>query len=380
MRKNQNSEFNADRIRLLLDLRGWTQGLLAAKADVSNGTLSNIINGKRPFTTKYAEALSMVSGLPLNFFVLREEEIEPTDLTFRKTRGTKTRKVKELTAEYSLFSSAVVTVADMCGVQERSAWIEGLSPAHNPTVDEIERIAAAVRTRLGVESSGPVRNVMRSLEKGGVIIAPMSTRVDPALDGADRLEGITWPRNPRSPLAVGYFRGSRSGDGIRFTIAHELGHAILQRNRRPSSDKLCEDEASYFASAFLFPEQDARAAIDERMTLAEFTSIKAGWGISIAAIVRRARDLGIISPERYRSMQIQINRYHWRHKEPVVVNEERPIYFKQLLGAAFGTVETATDVSASAMSVERFLGIPFEMADYWADGVKKKQDSWEYQF
>jgi Zn-dependent peptidase ImmA (M78 family) len=151
----------------------------------------------------------------------------------------------------------------------------------------------------------------------------------------------------------------------------------LQRNRRPESNKIREAEASLFASSFLFPKSDAEASIRPEMTLSDFVDIKTGWGISIAAIVRRSMDLGIITPERYRSLQIQINQMHWRKTEPVQVEEEHPIYFKQMIGGALGTIKSPTLVEVAPTAIEQYLGVPFSMADKWADGLTAQEADWD---
>ena len=44
----------------------------------------------------------------------------------------------------------------------------------------------------------------------------------------------------------------------------------------------------------------------------------------MAALIRRARDLGEISDYRYRELNIELSRARWRTREPVEVPTERP--------------------------------------------------------
>ena len=60
-------------------------------------------------------------------------------------------------------------------------------------------------------------------------------------------------------------------------------------------------------------------------TLESYARLKAKWGVSIQALVRRARDLAIIDYNRYRSLMIQISSRGWRKNEPVHIPVEMPL-------------------------------------------------------
>ena len=62
-----------------------------------------------------------------------------------------------------------------------------------------------------------------------------------------------------------------------------------------------------------------RQRVTENLLLHGYMRIKADYGISIAAIIRRAKDLGVITAARYRSLSIQISSQGWRLNEPVEV-------------------------------------------------------------
>jgi Zn-dependent peptidase ImmA (M78 family) len=53
-----------------------------------------------------------------------------------------------------------------------------------------------------------------------------------------------------------------------------------------------------------------------RITLEELTDIKRRWGVSIAAIVHRAYDLGLIDEMMYHRFFRAYNTAGWRHSEP----------------------------------------------------------------
>ena len=52
--------------------------------------------------------------------------------------------------------------------------------------------------------------------------------------------------------------------------------------------------------------------MSESLNLHGYLPIKATYGISVGAIIMRARDLGILSADRARSLQIQLSSQGWR--------------------------------------------------------------------
>lgn len=212
-------------------------------------------------------------------------------------------------------------------------------------------------------------NVIRSAERKGIIVAPLAVEVSDAVS-----DGVTYP----GKALIGYFPENKSGDRLRFTIAHELGHLILHRNRRPKDVSLMEREANEFASEFLLPEADARAILSSSMTLEDYRYVKAGWGISIAATVRCAFDLGVIDKDKYKSLYVRMAQRHWTKHEPVEVRAEHPLLLAQMLGRAFGGLEGAVHSVVPRAGLEGFLGVPFELANDWCDnGLTEKAENWK---
>ena len=92
---------------------------------------------------------------------------------------------------------------------------------------------------------------------------------------------------------------------------------------RPGSEELREEEANLFAGAFLMPKTDAEKHLSPHLTLEGYAQVKAKYAVSIQALIRRAKELKIITPERYRSLSIQLSSRGWRTNEPVRSAVER---------------------------------------------------------
>lgn len=167
------------------------------------------------------------------------------------------------------------------------------------SVSDVEEVAIDVRLILGVEESGPIRNLTSVVERAGVCLVPLT-----GLRGIDGMS--SWV----SDQPVVGISPTVGGDRFRFSLAHELAHLILHRQKA----EFTEDQANRFAGALLFPEADFEAAMPQTPTLGDFINLKGTWGVSVAALVYRAHELGYIDDQRYRSIQIQMAR--WRRQEP----------------------------------------------------------------
>jgi Zn-dependent peptidase ImmA (M78 family) len=84
-----------------------------------------------------------------------------------------------------------------------------------------------------------------------------------------------------------------------------------------------EEDADLFASELLMPAAEIRDELSH-LDMPALARLKARWGVSMAALIRRARDLGEISHYRYRELNIELSKAGWRTREPVEVPAERP--------------------------------------------------------
>lgn len=121
---------------------------------------------------------------------------------------------------------------------------------------------------------------------------------------------------------------------FRFTAIHELAHLYL---KLPDSlnHKEKENWCHWFAGAFLIP----RAPFEERfgvnrvkIALNELIAIKREWGMSVAAIMKRACNLELVTPGRYKTYCIVANKNGWRTNDPGTwVGDEKSSRFEPLV-------------------------------------------------
>ncbi|MDQ3827993.1 MAG: ImmA/IrrE family metallo-endopeptidase [Candidatus Tectomicrobia bacterium] len=97
-----------------------------------------------------------------------------------------------------------------------------------------------------------------------------------------------------------------------------------------------ERQADAFAEAFLLPEAAMRQMLVPPITLTTLADLKARWGVSFQALIRRARTLVVIFPSHDRALYAQLGARGWRTREPVAVPVERPRALWQLAELLYG--------------------------------------------
>lgn len=74
------------------------------------------------------------------------------------------------------------------------------------------------------------------------------------------------------------------------------------------------------------PEKDIAGELPQRIDWNTYVILKRSWGVSIAALLYRSRDLGIISPAVYQRAVTRMSALGWRTNEPAPLFEaEAPV-------------------------------------------------------
>ena len=174
-------------------------------------------------------------------------------------------------------------------------------------LDDVESVALKVRKawRLGQD---PIASVVGVLEEHGILVVIIEVP-----EGA-RFDGLAATADGTPIIVVGR---EWPGDRQRFTLAHELGHLVLDGRLPPGLDE--EQACNRFAGAFLVPRERACAALGPHRTQLgsqELLLLKHEYGLSMAGWVHRAHELGIISHSLSTSIFKSFNELGWRTEEP----------------------------------------------------------------
>jgi Zn-dependent peptidase ImmA (M78 family) len=150
-----------------------------------------------------------------------------------------------------------------------------------------------------------------------------------------------------------------TGERQRFTLAHELGHLVLDGLDGAKGERL----AHRFAGAFLMPAEMLWREVGKHrdsLSIGEFVELKALFKISIQAITYRLKDLQIIGEPLFKRLFYEFERRGWRkppYAEPGAIKPERPDRFTRLCYRAVseGLISESKAAELLAISV-RELG------------------------
>lgn len=342
----------------LMDLTGETESGLARMGGVSRATISRAINGVTRLNNDTRSAIAECLGFPPSLFSDPPEDVLDAELTYRRPARTPVSVSRHVSAEYRLLSHAVMTLSAQTNMRPRTQWMNHVGSSTSPA-----QAAAIARHALGIAPSGPVANIAAKIESAGIVVAPLSIFDELQGEGGDAL------CRPQSLFpTIGYARRPDAGDRERFTRAHELGHLVYGHGDEDDCDsRQAEQVANQFAGEFLMPASDVRQCVHLPLTLNELMRLKGTWGISMAAIVTRAKEAGVISPERAKNLFIQLSMRGWRKHEPVVVGLEKPMLLSTMLERRYGYPDTKKIDFFAAVDQ---LHVSYDLLRHWtADAV-----------
>jgi len=334
--------FNGQRLTAIRHIFGLTQMTLAKQLDVTQSFLSQVERGIRPVPHSLVVQASSEYGLPIAFFSVQPTPLEAGPITFRKTSRSSAKDEERVSELYNEAARLFRIVS------AESGYVTADLPDPSEFRDDPEEVAIAMRRAVGLGDDDPVLNATRTLERFGIGVVD---RLDERGHEGGHT-GISRPSrlNDRPLVALA---NDIPGAVKRLTLLHEAYHLIADRDLAgpiTSTRSPEEQRAFHFAGAFLLPERVVRRRVSETLNLHGYLPIKADYGTSVGAIIRRARDLRVISNERYRSLSIQLSSAGWRTNEPVEVADEKPLLLGQALRKAFGNqaVARASHVVGSA--------------------------------
>jgi Zn-dependent peptidase ImmA (M78 family)/transcriptional regulator with XRE-family HTH domain len=336
-----------ERVRLAREACLLTQHDLSDLSGVPLGTIGAIENSRIASPSDDAIVkIARATGFPTSFFHLGDLPDMPEGHYRRLTKGT-VKVGKQVRAQ----------VRQIIELVQRSEGLLQLPPVQLEPVrevsdlEEIEKIAARARQWLGVGSRDPIPNVMRAVERAGVVVIRLPNEM-PHHDGFS-----AWPDYGLNGRPIIALTGGHPGDRDRFNTAHELGHLLLHTLRPGIERAKAEKEAHRFAGALLLPREAAIAAMHPPITLRVLMGIKATFGTSIAMSAQRALDLNLITHHQFLSLRKQLSARRWLRAEPVEVSSEKPLLISKVVNILSGEGSTSERAARIAMPLFTFRAV-----------------------
>lgn len=300
---------NREMLALARQARGLTQTELAERLGISQAQVSKIENGLDRADAALVERYAQVLDYRPSFFFQKDSLVGLPPYHHRKRARLGAKRLDAIYAELNIRRLHLQALV-------RSAELNTPKALPDLRLEEFDgdcAEAARVLREHWLLPRGPIKDVTRAVENGGVLVLCCDF-------GTDLLDGLSLRVEGLPPLI--FLRADMPGNRYRFTLTHELAHLALHWYS-PTSDDLMERQADRFAGAFLMPAHDVGPQLSN-LTLSKLMMLKQVWGVSMQAILCRARDLGEVSERQWEALWRQISRAGYRKTEPVEVPRERP--------------------------------------------------------
>jgi len=302
---NATSFFNGRRLTMVRQLAGLRKSRLADLIGMSPASVTGWESGaKQPNRATVAKLALALRVEPQFFAGGGPPHVEKPH--FRSLRSTP-QVAQDEAGAYGQF------VAEITGLLEKVVELpETLLPDFPVAPDEAdaspEEVAREAREFFGV-TPGPIRHVVRLAERAGVVVVFSEPGISAI--GAYSLHTGTRPIIVLNPVKDDYYRQ-------RFDVAHEIGHLIMHHDAEPGG-KVAEEQANRFAAEFLMPAEEIGPHLPTTTAGRGWTKLaelKEHWGVSLAALLYRARTLGVMGDVTYRNAMIRMSQNGWRRAEP----------------------------------------------------------------
>lgn len=347
--------FDGGRLSLARLSRGLNKKQLAEKVGVTPAAIGQFERGLSQPSAPVIAKLRWALRFPSEFFEggRRRFEVRHDDAHFRRLRSTSKLERSQVLARAELLAELVAELEKYLKIPKVA--IPDI-PVPGDTRAEIEAAAAEVRESWSM-GIGPMPRVVRLLESKGCIVTRLTR------DSANVDAFSTWM--DKRPLVI----LSDDKDDVarsRLDAAHELGHLVMHHDAEPGS-RAVEQQAFAFATAFLMPRESALRELPRGLDWRRYAELKRRWGISIKALVRYSRDLGLLSEASYKRAMIQYSKNGWQNGEPGELEDtEQPVLVSNALEVlrerrGLGSEDLARDLRIESEDLEELASAPLEM-------------------
>lgn len=311
-------------------LRGFSQEQLGKKIGVTRQAISNCEKDSMSLNTVNLVKLSEVLNLPLSFFYKIPVESNSNKIIFFRSKDIPKKTKELLREEINIFDKEIVKYFEQF-VKLPSIKLPDLSEIlkgenYNYRKETIIDVCKEIRKHWGIGNK-PIDNLAYLLQVNGFIISRQYINQDKTDAFSQKIDENNYI----------FISGNKEcAVRSRFDLAHELGHLILHENidMDDFEDKIIEKDADLFASEFLYPSEVFLEDIqDYSLGFERFIELKEKWKVSIQLLVRKCKDLKIISDDKYIYFQKRISFNNWRKNEPLDnrIVTEKPRLFEDVI-------------------------------------------------
>ncbi len=292
------------RLKQARNLRGLTQEELASQAGVTKQAISKYELGKDMPGSGVLYRISQALGVSEAFFFRKSIDMPLTKPCYRKEHGLNSRSGKQVDAKVQDWLERYL---------ETEVIFEGMTISHFDIpkgfpgvvskLEDVEQVAEDLRKRWKIGFDA-IDSVTELFEDRGIKVGSADEELG--------FEALTFQAGRDYVIVVSSLV---DGDRQRFSLAHELGHILLNCQKGVNVEKA----ADRFAAAFLVPREAAIRELGMKrghLDLNEIHLLKHKYGLSMQGWIRRSRDLGIISQKLAKVLIKKFETNDWIINEP----------------------------------------------------------------
>jgi Zn-dependent peptidase ImmA (M78 family)/DNA-binding XRE family transcriptional regulator len=350
--------FNPNRLKFARKRRGITIKALASAIGMTIKIVSIYENDKGVPPPQTLAAMARELHFPESFFFLEDiAELNDSAVSFRSF-SKMTASVKgsalgagQIALEFAswLYKKFDLPIVDLPDLRE-----------HQPEA------AAAVLRNIWALGELPIGNMVHLLEAKGVMVFSLTENT---LD----MDAYSFWMNEHPFI---FLNTKKTVERSRFDAAHELGHLVLHKHGSPAGKEV-ELEANRFASAFLMPSGSVRTKAPRFPTLDVFIKLKPHWKVSTAALIRRMKDLDLLTDWYYRNLMIELSKKYGRKNEPNAISQREaskllPMVFKALREEEISKKDIADELCLFVNDLDALF---FNLMIVGIDGGSRKDSS-----
>lgn len=306
METPSQTQLFAERLKQARAMRGLSlRGLVDAMSQaVSVNALNKYETGQMRPSPTVLHALCAALGVEEDFF-RRPMQVSLGEVKFRKRSSLRAKDETALRLKATDFFERYAELEDLLGLN---------APFENPVADlviaapeDVETAAEKVRKawKLG---EAPIQSVIGLLEMAHIMIYSEAA--------PESFDGFAGKAGDRDVVAL---NDSFPVDRRRFSALHELGHVILNMEPDRFSEKEENALCNRFAGAMLIPRSLFRRVFGghrQHITVQELVQLKGVFGISCAAIMKRAGDLDLMAPSTLERFWTSWGARNYRKNDP----------------------------------------------------------------
>jgi Zn-dependent peptidase ImmA (M78 family)/transcriptional regulator with XRE-family HTH domain len=280
--------------------------------EVSSAAISQFEKGLAKPRQTTVEQLAAALNFPVGFFAVTAMPSSRADDDLERLDGYgHFRSLRSLTAKQRREALSITQlVRDLVyGLAQQVHLPDLMIPRLNADLarpEQVDVAAAQVRREWGI-AEGPIVDVLQIAERHGLVGIRHSVP-----SNAVSAYSVPFPERPVVVLHQHFAKRDRD----RFSCSHEVGHLALHEPGTGLASKDIEKQADRFASSFLMPADQIRAEFPSTLDWVRFIELKQRWQVSIASLLRRAKDLGVMTETTYMQGVRTISARGWRSEEP----------------------------------------------------------------